>query len=168
MKSRSRLASALLAAALFWGGTAQGGQWLLMTLGNKFAFADSIINVDAMDLGILSKSVVTGYDGTVYQLVVWIDVQNISDHAETFIPREDLKVVVGGASFSDTATANDPKYLAEIEPATTQERAGVFYIPKAVLKDGFIIRAKNDDIKVSVIKVGKVLPFGVFYRSPEG
>lgn len=169
VKSNPWLTAALSASVFFVVGTAQAGQWVLMTFVKSFAFDDCTVNIGLLDLRRLDKSIATGHEGTVFQLFMWIDVENTSDRAETFISRDDLKVIVGGDSFSDISSQDHHlKDLTEIEPGTTQLRAGLFYIPKALVNDPLIIRAKNHDIKVHVFKLGRSLPQGcVLYGGPE-
>jgi hypothetical protein len=168
MKATRWLAAATWASVFFLVGTAHAAHWALMTFTNKFEFGDCNVDIVLLDLRRPDKSIVTGYEGTVFQLFMWIDVQNTSDQGESFIPKDDLKVVVGGSSFSDISSEGQHLKDTEIVPGTTQLRAGLFYIPRALVKDPLIIRAKNHDILVHVLKLGRVLPQNyVLYVGPE-
>jgi hypothetical protein len=168
LKSNLWLTAATWALVFLVIGTAQSGQWALMTFANKFAFEDCNVDIVLLDLRRPDKSIATDSEGTGLQLFMWIDVQNISDRAESFIPKDDLKLVVGGDTFSDISPEGHHLKDTEIEPGTTQLRAGLFYIPKLFFKDPLIIRAKNHDIVVHVLKLARPLPQGrVLYAGPE-
>jgi hypothetical protein len=145
-------------------------QVILTTKGNTFDFDDWHFNIGFINLDLIKEPTKssTGYEEPLLQFILYINVENASSVSKTFIPQDDLQVIAGGHSFSDIVSRDYPlAYLKEIAPGMTEMRGGEYRIPKALLKDSLIIRAKDHDIKVSVSQLGRILPFGVSYGGPE-
>jgi hypothetical protein len=67
-------------------------------------------------------------------------VTNSSHEGESFIPQNDLKIILGDNVFD--AADIDPhfEYVDNIEPTLSRQRECYFELPKALVKDRFVIR----------------------------
>jgi hypothetical protein len=108
----------------------------------------------------VSKSVdqiqqVSAADDTVF-VVLALTVQNNSHEGARFIPQNAIKIVIGDDKI-DAADLGDEdwSYAKNIEPTLIRDRACYFEVPKALVKDSFIVRfsaflTETQDINVTV------------------
>jgi hypothetical protein len=91
-----------------------------------------------------------------------VTVTNASHEGQRFIPQNSLKIIIGDNAFDaeDIEGGSKESYAANIEPTLTRTRECYFELPKAVVKDSFVIRfgsflTENKDVTVTVLQYNK-------------
>ena len=83
-----------------------------------------------------------------------LTVQNISNHGQTFIPQNAIKIVIGENKFHAEDIDHGMNYMRNIEPTLTRERQCYFEIPKSMMTTDFVLEFNQpfgDTIDVLVV-----------------
>jgi hypothetical protein len=88
-------------------------------------------------------------------VVLRLTVKNSDHYGKTFVPQNDIKIVIGEDAFDAADLDEHSEYIHNIEPTLIRERDCYFEVPKAVFKDSFTLQFSGlliepQDIHVSI------------------
>lgn len=82
-----------------------------------------------------------------------VTVKNSSHNGQSFVPQNELKIIIGEDAFDAEDIDSNYDYVKNIEPTLARRRECYFELPKALIKDAFLLRfsrAFSDTIDVPV------------------
>jgi hypothetical protein len=83
-------------------------------------------------------------------------VRNSSHEGQSFVPQNKLKIVIGDNNFDGEDLDAGSDYVRNIEPTLSRQRECYFELPRALVKDSFLLRfggnfTDTSDVPVSIM-----------------